>query len=70
MSKINVKIERNLVKKAKEIAVKKYPLRNIEFYVDAVKEALIEFVEENKTLLDDSSKKVPENNTKIITQEG
>lgn len=67
MPKITLKIERNLAKKVKEIATKKYPLRNIEFYVDAVKEALIEFIEENKHLSDDSTKKFPENNTEIIT---
>lgn len=45
---INIKIDKNLGDEVKEIAQNKFPLRKIEFYSEAVREALIEFIKKNK----------------------
>lgn len=47
-AEINIKIDKNLGDEVKEIAQKKFPLRNIEFYSEAIREALIEFVKKNQ----------------------
>ena len=48
MSKINIKLEPELVEKVKTIAENKFPLRNITSYAEAVREGLIEFVKRNQ----------------------
>jgi len=49
MSKeINFKINKDLCEEAKEIAQNKFPLRKIEFYSDAIREAIIEFIKKNQ----------------------
>ena len=48
MSKeINLKIDQKLLNKVKTITKNKFPLRNITSYAEAVREALIEFVNKN-----------------------
>ena len=48
MSKINIKLEPELVEKVRIIAENKFPLRNISSYAEAIREALIEFVKRNQ----------------------
>ena len=48
MSKINIKLEPELVEKVKTIAENKFPLRKITSYAEATREALIEFVKRNQ----------------------
>lgn len=48
MSKINIKLEPELVEKVRAIAEKKFPLRNVTSYAEATREALIEFVKRNQ----------------------
>lgn len=49
MSKtINVNVNRDLAEKVKNIAGNKFPLREIDFYSEAIHEALIEWVKKNK----------------------
>lgn len=42
-----LKIDTELLEQVKRIAQNKYPLRKIEFYSEAVREALIEFIKKN-----------------------
>ena len=48
MSLITLQLDRDLIEKVKEIARSKFPLRNINSYAEATREALIEFVNKNK----------------------
>ena len=48
MSKINIKLDPELVEKVKTIAENKFPLRKITSYAEATREALIEFVKRNQ----------------------
>lgn len=48
MSKVNIKIEPDLIEKVKTIAENKFPLRNITSYAEATREALIEFCKKNQ----------------------
>lgn len=48
MSITSVQLDRALVEQVKEIARSKFPLRNINSYAEATREALIEFVNKNK----------------------
>ena len=48
MSKININVEQSLADEVKIITKKKFPLRKIEFYSEAIKEALIDFVRKNQ----------------------
>jgi len=45
---ISLKIEQDLLDEVKIIAESKYPLRKINSYAEAVREALHEFVKKNK----------------------
>ncbi len=51
MSYITLQLERDLIEKIKEIARNKFPLRNINSYAEATREALIEFVKKNRRYL-------------------
>ena len=48
MSKINIKLDPELVEKVKTVAENKFPLRKITSYAEATREALIEFVKRNQ----------------------
>ena len=49
MSKeITLKIDQDLLDEVRNITQNKFPLRKIEFYSEAVREALIEFVRKNQ----------------------
>jgi hypothetical protein len=48
MSKVNVKIERELARTVRDIAKAKFPLRGLEFFSDSIREALLEWAEENE----------------------
>ena len=56
MSKINIKLEIELVEKVKIIAENKFPLRNITSSAEATREALIEFVKRNQKYLTEDQK--------------
>ena len=45
---ITLKVEQSLLDEVKSIAESKYPLRKINFYSEAVREALIDFVKRYK----------------------
>ena len=45
---INAKIRKNLAEKVLTIAKQKFPLRNVDNYTEAIREALIEFVKSNQ----------------------
>ena len=48
MAITSVQLDRALVEQVKEIARNKFPLRNINSYAEATREALIEFVKSNQ----------------------
>ena len=48
MSITSVQLDKTLVEQVIEIARSKFPLRNINSYAEATREALIEFVNKNK----------------------
>ena len=48
MAITSVQLDRTLVEQVKEIARNKFPLRNINSYAEATREALIEFVKRNQ----------------------
>lgn len=55
MSKlINFKVEQTILDKVVKIAKKKYPLRGIDNYAKAIREALIDFVNKNKKILEEN----------------
>ena len=59
MSITSVQLDRDLIEKVKEIARSKFPLRNINSYAEATREALIEFVKRNqKYLLGDQKSQI------------
>jgi metal-responsive CopG/Arc/MetJ family transcriptional regulator len=62
---VTIKIDRKLANKVRKIAKKKFELRTIKFYSDAITEALIEFVEKNNNLL--KKPKSPNSNPKTQT---
>lgn len=66
MSKINIKLEPELVEKVKTIAENKFPLRNINSYAEATREALIEFVKKNQKY---AKKPTTQNQLETITEE-
>ena len=45
---VSLKIDQDLLDEVKEITKNKFPLRKIEFYSEAVREALIEFIKKNQ----------------------
>lgn len=67
MSKINIKLEPELVEKVKTIAENKFPLRNITSYAEAVREGLIEFVKKNQKY---TKKPINQTQIKTILEEG
>ena len=48
MSFITIQIDKDLMNEVKSIAKNKYPLRKIDFYAEAAREALIDFVKKNQ----------------------
>lgn len=48
MSKINIRLDSELVEKVKIIAKKKFSIRNINSSAEATREVLIEFVKKNQ----------------------
>ncbi|MFW9971095.1 MAG: hypothetical protein ACFFDF_12950 [Candidatus Odinarchaeota archaeon] len=48
MSLITLQLDRKLIEKVKIIAENKFPLRNINSYAEATREALIEFIKKNQ----------------------
>ena len=66
MSKINIKLDPELVEKVKTIAENKFPLRNITSYAEATREALIEFVKRNQKHAKKTKKPTTQNQTKTI----
>lgn len=52
MSSVTLKIEKELLNKVKSIAKKKNPLRDINKYAEAVREALICYILENEEFLE------------------
>jgi len=65
MSVTNVKVDKNLANKTLKIAQNKYPLRGIEFYSEAVREVLIDFIKKNKRFLNQD----PDQKTNISESE-
>ena len=63
--KTNIKLEKDFVEKVLKIAQTKFELRNIDSYAEAVREALIEFIKNNKKYL----KKINQNTSSIENQE-
>jgi len=56
MSITSVQLDKTLVEQVKEIARSKFPLRNINSYAEATREALIEFVKRNQKYLTEDQK--------------
>lgn len=52
---INLKVDKDLLNKVKNITKRKFPLRKIKHYSEAVREALFEFVENNKGFCNENS---------------
>lgn len=48
MSKINMRLDAQLLEKVKTIAKKKFSIRKINSYAEATREVLIEFVKKNQ----------------------
>jgi len=63
---ITLKIDQELLNEVRTIAQNKFPLRNITFYAEAVREALIDFVKRNKNYY---NKDLNQDQTETILEE-
>ena len=67
--KVFIKLEKNLANKVLVIASKRFPLRNIDKYAEAVREALIEFIKNSERLLEKKTEIPPsiENHEEVVS---
>jgi hypothetical protein len=72
MERTNIQLEKKLVEKARKVAELKFEHRNINSYAEALREIIIEFLNNNPELVQEYSKKLKSANqgTRTISAQG